>query len=182
MTVPTQCTAPPVVQVSWDAYHALIERLAVQIHASGWHFDAIVGVARGGLRVGDVLSRLFRRPLGVVFTSSYREDAGLTQGALHIADHLSSAQPLPGPEWLIVDDLVDTGTTLVELARILPRRYPQAQRCRTAVLWSKAGALVSPDYCVERLAGRPWISQPFERYDREGVEALVETVSRTEGS
>ncbi len=44
-----------------------------------------------GLRVGDVLSRLFDKPLGVLFTSSYREAGGTTQSSLLIAEHLSSA-------------------------------------------------------------------------------------------
>ena len=41
--------------VSWDEYHLLIERLAIQVHKSGWEFDQILCLARGGLRPGDVL-------------------------------------------------------------------------------------------------------------------------------
>ena len=80
--------------VSWDEYNRLIEKLAVRVHDANWHFDAIVCLARGGLRVGDALSRLFRRPLGVLFTSSYRDNAGTTQSRLMIAEHMSSAEPL----------------------------------------------------------------------------------------
>jgi hypoxanthine phosphoribosyltransferase len=46
--------------VSWDEYHMLIERLALKIHASGWQFDQILCLARGGMRPGDVLSRAKR--------------------------------------------------------------------------------------------------------------------------
>ena len=56
--------------VSWDQYHKLIEKLALQVHESGWEFDEILCLARGGMRVGDVLSRIFDKPLGVLFTSS----------------------------------------------------------------------------------------------------------------
>jgi hypothetical protein len=31
----------------------------------------------------------------VLFTSSYRDDAGTTQSRLMIAEHMSSAEPLP---------------------------------------------------------------------------------------
>ena len=41
--------------VSWDEYHMLIERLALKVHASGWAFDQILCLARGGMRPGDVL-------------------------------------------------------------------------------------------------------------------------------
>jgi uncharacterized protein len=45
--------------VSWDEYHLLIERLALKVHGSGWQFDQILCLARGGMRPGDVLSRVF---------------------------------------------------------------------------------------------------------------------------
>ncbi len=151
--------------VSWDEYHRLVEQLAVQIHDSGWNFDAIVCLARGGLRVGDVLSRVFERPLGVLFTSSYRERAGMVQGRLRIAECMSCAEPLPGTRWLLADDLVDSGVTLVDVIPEVLRRYPQVQEVRSAVLWSKAQSVARPDYCVAYLDANPWIHQPFEQYD-----------------
>jgi hypothetical protein len=151
--------------VSWDEYNRLIEKLAVRIHDSAWHFDAIVCLARGGLRVGDALSRLFRRPLGVLFTSSYRENAGTTQSRLMIAEHMSSAGPLPGPRWLLADDLVDSGATLVEVIPALKARYPQVQEIRSAVIWRKGQSVAEPDFYVDHLPTNPWIHQPFEEYD-----------------
>ena len=151
--------------VSWDEYNRLIEKLALKIWESGWQFDAIVCLARGGLRVGDVLSRLFDRPLGVLFTSSYRENAGTTQSKLMIAEHLSSAAPLPGPRWLLADDLVDSGATLVEVVPALKERFPRVEEIRSAVIWRKGASVAEPDYCVEYLPTNPWIHQPFEEYD-----------------
>jgi hypoxanthine phosphoribosyltransferase len=66
--------------VSWDEYHLLTERLALKVHASGWQFDQILCLARGGMRPGDVLSRVFDKPLGIMSTSSYRAEAGTIQG------------------------------------------------------------------------------------------------------
>ena len=48
--------------ISWSEYNRLIERLALNVHQSGWKFDQIVCLARGGVRVGDVLSRIFDVP------------------------------------------------------------------------------------------------------------------------
>ena len=151
--------------VSWDEYNRLIEKLAVRIYDSNWNFDSIVCLARGGLRVGDVLSRLFDRPLGVLFTSSYRENSGTTQNKLAIADHMSSAIALPGSRWLLADDLVDSGATLVEVLPALKQRYPQIEEIRSAVIWRKGGSAAEPDYYVEHLPTNPWIHQPFEEYD-----------------
>jgi hypoxanthine phosphoribosyltransferase len=151
--------------VSWDEYNRLIEKLAVKIYDSGWHFDAIVCLARGGLRVGDALSRLFDKPLGVMFTSSYRENTGMTQGRLIIGDALSSAKPLPPGNWLLADDLVDSGATLVEVVPALKARYPGVEEIRSAVIWRKGASVAEPDYYMEYLPTNPWIHQPFEEYD-----------------
>ncbi len=159
--------------VSWDQYHRLIEQLAKKVHDSGWEFDEILCLARGGLRVGDVLSRIFDKPLGVLFTSSYRENAGTEQGTLIIADSISSAKPMAGPRVLIADDLVDSGGTYLKLMPELMKRYPQFKEMRTAVLWSKAVSKYTPDYSVETLPTSPWIHQPFELYDNMEVKDLA---------
>ena len=151
--------------VSWDEYNRLIEKLAVKIYDSNWHFDAILCLARGGLRVGDVLSRLFDKPLGVLFTSSYRDNAGTSQSRLMIGEHISSAALLPGPRWLLADDLVDSGATLVEVLPELRRRHPQLEEMRSAVIWRKGASVAVPDFYVESLPTNPWIHQPFEEYD-----------------
>ena len=49
--------------VSYDEYHNMIEKLAIRIHQSGWEFDNILCLARGGMRPGDILSRIFDKPL-----------------------------------------------------------------------------------------------------------------------
>ena len=59
--------------VTWNQYHDLIEDLCVKVHDSGWEFDHILCLARGGLRIGDVFSRVFDKPLAILTTSSYRE-------------------------------------------------------------------------------------------------------------
>ena len=51
---------------SWEDYHRLIEHLALQLHNAQAPFDQIVALSRGGLRLGDALSRLFQRPLVVI--------------------------------------------------------------------------------------------------------------------
>jgi hypoxanthine phosphoribosyltransferase len=151
--------------VTWDQYHKLTEKLARQIHASGWQFNQLICIARGGLRVGDVLSRIFDLPLAILSTSSYTEKAGTVRGELIIADQMTMASGRLGDRVLLVDDLVDSGVTLEAVTRTLPQRYPQVTALRTAVLWYKACSVFKPDYFVEQLPDSPWIHQPFEIYD-----------------
>ena len=151
--------------ISWDQYHRLTEKLARQVHESGWQFNQLICIARGGLRVGDVLSRIFDLPLAILSTSSYTEKGGTVRGELIIADQMTMASGRLGDRVLLVDDLVDSGVTLEAVTRTLPQRYPQITALRTAVLWYKACSVFKPDYFMEYLADNPWIHQPFEKYD-----------------
>lgn len=158
--------------VSWDQYHRLIEDLTVQIHDSGWEFDQIICLARGGMRVGDVLSRLYHLPLAILSASSYRENAGRDQGQLDIAPYISMAYGSPSGRVLLVDDMVDTGLTFGKVRGHLLTAYPAIKDMRTAVIWWKSHSVVKPDYHAQFLDNNPWIHQPFEDYDTIAIEDL----------
>lgn len=151
--------------VSWDQYNRLIERLALSIHESGWKFEKIVCLARGGMRVGDVISRIYDVPLGILATSSYREAAGTQQGDLDIAQYITITRGTLDGNVLLVDDMVDTGKTFMRVRDHLRAQFPAITDLKTAVLWWKGHAQVEPDYYVAKLPTNPWIHQPFEDYD-----------------
>lgn len=150
--------------VSWDEYHMLIERLALKVHNSGWQFDQILCLARGGMRPGDILSRVFDKPLAIMSTSSYRADAGTIQGRLDIAKYITLPKGELAGRVLLVDDLADSGVTLKAVVDRL-RGAPAITELRSAVIWVKGVSSYMPDYCVETLPTSPWIHQPFEDYD-----------------
>ncbi len=151
--------------VSWDEYHALIEKLALKIYKSGWDFDQILCLARGGTRPGDILSRVFDKPLAIMSTSSYRENAGTRQGRLDIAHYITMPRGELEGRVLLVDDLADSGETLKAVGDRLRASALDIREMRSAVLWVKGISTVLPDYYVEMLPSSPWIHQPFEEYD-----------------
>ena len=165
--------------ISWGQYDDLIEQLAVRVQQSGFRFDQSVCLARGGMRIGDVLSRLFKVPLAILAASSYRDAKGTEQGVLNIALQITStAGPLCG-NILLVDDLVDSGGTFSSVCAHLLSSFPLITELKTAVLWQKAASAVKPDYVVATLETNPWIHQPFEHYDTLTLAALVEKWSIT---
>lgn len=156
----------PELYVSWSEYHRLIEELAAQIYQSGWEFNQIVCIAKGGLRVGDILCRLFDRPLAILAAASYRGEGNRQRGEIVFSEHLSLVGDL-GDRLLLVDDLADSGISLRESVRWLQDHYgDHLHDCRTAVLWYKGCSVVQPDYFVTYLPDNPWIHQPFEYYER----------------
>ena len=158
--------------VSWSEYQRAIEQLAARVHESGWRFNQIVCIARGGLRVGDVTSRIFKLPLAIIFTSSYVGKSGTLRGEISVSEHMAMMTSELGDRVLLVDDLVDSGVTLDIVERHIAARHPGVKEIRSAVLWYKACSKVKPDYFVDYLADSPWIHQPFEPYDVMTVDDL----------
>ena len=160
--------------VSYDEYHNLIEKLAIKVHQSGWEFDNILCLARGGMRPGDMLSRIFNKPLAIMSTSSYRSDGGTVQGNLDIARFITTPKGEIAGRVLLVDDLADSGHTLNAVIKMLKTNYQPITELRSAVIWTMAVSTFTAEYSVEFLATNPWIHQPFEGYDTMGPEKLLE--------
>ena len=160
--------------VSWDEYNVLVEKLALAVHRSDFRFNQIICIARGGLRVGDILSRIFDMPLAILSTHSYAAEGGTVRGELVIAEHMTMTRPTLGNRVLLVDDMVDSGHTLEAVVKTLPQRFPVITEIKTAVLWWKACSVYRPDFHVDYLPDNPWIHQPFEVYDTLRPDALAE--------
>lgn len=164
--------------VGWDDYHHAIERLALQVHQSGWRFDQVLCLARGGLRPGDIFSRIFDVPLAILSTSSYRESGGTRQGDLDIGTVIAMAKGTLGGRILLLDDLVDSGVTMRRVQDHLRTQFPAVTEVRSAVIWRKACSTFTPDFYLEYLPSNPWIHQPFEQYDGMGADQLSAWLNR----
>ena len=151
--------------ITWSEYHHKIESLAVKIYQSNWQFDHIVCLAKGGLRVGDILCRLYDKPLAILCTASYGGKNNQERGEIKFSQDLATIESL-GDRILLVDDLVDSGISLAESLNWLKNRYPHITDIRTAVIWYKSTSIEVPNYYIDYLPDNPWIHQPFERYER----------------
>ncbi|MDX2216545.1 MAG: phosphoribosyltransferase family protein [Oculatellaceae cyanobacterium bins.114] len=153
--------------VSWSDYHHNIEQLAAKIHQSNWSFNQIICLAKGGLRVGDILARIYDLPLAILAVSSYGGSNNQIRGSITFANDLTMTTANLGSRVLLVDDLVDSGMSLKRTLTWLDRKYGfYIDEIRTAVLWYKDCSVITPDYYVDYLPDNPWIHQPFERYEQ----------------
>lgn len=153
--------------VSWSEYHQKIEHLATKIYQSSWEFNQIVCLAKGGLRVGDILARIYDQPLAILATSSYGGLGNQERGSIIFSRDLTMTTASLGSRVLLVDDLVDSGITLQRTLPWLERHYGDyIDEVKTAVLWYKACSVITPDFYVDYLAESPWIHQPFEPYEK----------------
>lgn len=143
------------------------------VHRSGWQFNQIVCLAKGGLRIGDILCRISGQPLAILSTSSYGGEGNRTRGSLTFSKELSMTSANLGSRVLLVDDLVDSGQSLKRSISWLEHKYGfYIDEIRTGVLWHKDCSEITPDYVVQFLKDNPWIHQPFENYEEMTWESL----------
>ena len=57
--------------VDWNEYNKTVEKLAIQIHESGYKPTLLVGIMRGGAPMIDVLSRVFKLKCAYLAVESY---------------------------------------------------------------------------------------------------------------
>ena len=162
--------------IDWKEYNLIVEKLAIQIHESGYRPTMLIGIMRGGAPIIDVLSRVFKLKCAYLAVESYSgEGTEDQQGELVFSREISSTVQDMGGRLLLCDDLSDTGVTLQNSINWL-HNYPaikNIESIKTAVLWKKKDSTFEPDYCAQRLESNPWIVQPFENYEEVRIEELV---------
>lgn len=157
----------PDLYISWSEYHQKIEQLATKIYQSQWDFNQIVCIAKGGLRIGDILCRIYRKPLAILCASSYSGPENRVRGAITFSRHLAMTNEQLGSRILLIDDLVDSGISLKESINWLEYHHGnEIEEIRTGVLWYKDCSIITPDYYIDYLPDNPWIHQPFEPYEQ----------------
>lgn len=127
------------VQLSYVKLGKMLDKLTDQLRETP--VSLICGVMRGGMPVAVHLSH----NLGVDLVA----DAELLKGRLNIGRDKTV---------LLVDDVVDTGTTLSEILKIEPH-----SKIITAALYYKPHSAIKPDYFVAETTD--WIVFPWELFD-----------------
>ena len=165
--------------IDWDTYNKSIDKLALQINDSGYIPSFIICIARGGLRVGDILSRIFNVKCGYLGVESYsakkKNQIANTQNELTFARDLSTTSRNYGENILVTDDLIDTGITLKKTLKWLKNYKDFKEKkinFKSAVLYKKEKSKFNSDYIVHNLQDNPWIVFPYELRELVSIEDL----------
>ena len=165
--------------IDWDTYNKSIDKLALQINDSGYSPSFIICIARGGLRVGDMLSRIFNVKCGYLGVESYsakkKNQIANTQNELTFARDLSTTSRNYGENILVTDDLIDTGITLKKTLKWLKNYKDFKEKkinFKSAVLYKKEKSKFNSDYIVHNLQDNPWIVFPYELRELVSIEDL----------
>ena len=134
--------------VSWQELHRDAKALAWRLIELG-PWEGIYAIARGGLVPATIVAReLEVRMLDTVCVAAY--------------DHQTLGDPKvlkaprsDGEGWLIVDDLVDTGTTAKVVRELLPRAH-------FATVYAKPAGRPMVDTFVTEVSQDTWINFPWD--------------------
>ena len=152
-------------KISFKEYSEGIDQLAIKISDSGFKPSHIISIARGGLRVGDILSRLFRVRSSYLGVESYEiaekgKVSNKQKKEVIFSRDISSTTQNYGQDILICDDLVDTGNSLIYTKKFL-LDYESFKgkniNFKTAVLYRKPKSKIIPDYVIHDMKTNDWL-------------------------
>jgi xanthine phosphoribosyltransferase len=143
--------------VSWEDFHRDAQALAERAAEMG-PYRGIVAISRGGLVPGAIVARALNiRVVETVSVVAYDQQTRGDEEAL--GEPLVTKLPEfagDGEGFLIVDDLVDTGTT----ARVVRAMLPKA---RFACVYAKPSGRALADDVIKEVSQDTWIVLPWER-------------------
>ena len=125
------------VYLTWDNIDNLVDKLANEVLQSPVPPLYITGLPRGGLIPAVMLSH----KLNIPFVN------------------VSMIRSLPAIDMLVVDDIADSGKTLLKY-----KKYS------TAVLHYKPQSEIIPTYYAEEIENDSWIVYPFEQRDSKTIQ------------
>jgi xanthine phosphoribosyltransferase len=136
--------------VSWDQLHRDSKALAWRLNDRG-PWQGIVAITRGGLIPAAIVAReLEARLIETVSVVTYNEEErGLPQVVK------TPAAAGDGEGWLLVDDLVDTGTTAKVVRALLPKAH-------FATVYAKPKGRPLVDTFITEVSQDTWILFPWD--------------------
>ncbi len=113
-------------------------------------FDTIIPIARGGLTIAQMLAEYYDiREVYSINTIGYEDTKKLDKVKVFNIPNLKYSKKV-----LIVDDIVDSGDTLVEVLKVLNKNYPDITFF-TASIFYKKSAKITPTWYIKE--AKEWI-------------------------
>ncbi|MFT8244517.1 xanthine phosphoribosyltransferase [Roseomonas sp. BN140053] len=155
--------------VSWDQLHRDAKALAWRLMdkgPDGGPWKGIVAITRGGLIPAAIIAReLECRLIESVSVVTYDEEQRGTPNVVKSPDAAGD-----GEGWLLLDDLVDTGTTAKVVRTILPKAH-------FATVYAKPAGKPVVDTFVTEVSQDTWILFPWDT-EPQFVAPLAKTAAR----
>jgi xanthine phosphoribosyltransferase len=135
--------------ISWEQLHRDAKALSWRLHDLEINWKGIVAITRGGLVPAAVIAReLGIHMIDTVCITSYDWQS---QGEIKTLKSVEGS----GEGLLIIDDLVDTGTTAKVVRKMLPKAY-------FATVYAKPAGKPLVDAYITEVSQDTWILFPWD--------------------
>jgi len=135
--------------ISWEQLHRDAKALSWRLHDKNENWKGIVAITRGGLVPAAVIAReLGIHMIDTVCITSYDWK---NQGKPQVLKSVEGT----GKDLLIIDDLVDTGTTAKVVRKMLPDAY-------FATIYAKPAGKPLVDAYITEVSQDTWILFPWD--------------------
>lgn len=153
----------PVKLVSWEEIVEWTRQLARKIRESSYKPDVVIAIARGGY----VPARLLCDFLGIENLLSI-ESQHWTEAAKKAEKAIIKFQykvDLTGMRALLVDDIVDTGESVILAKKYIEENWKPSELRIAAMQWISSVAKIKPDYYTIEVKEWVWFQYPWTRLE-----------------
>ena len=127
------------------SYDEFLQDVNVLINrCKSYDCDVILGISRGGLTISHFMGEALN--IRNVFTVNSIHYDGMRK--LETFNIFNVPNLINASKVLIVDDIVDSGETMVEVFKVLQEKYPMCE-FKLASLFYKKTAQIQPDFTVK---------------------------------
>jgi hypoxanthine phosphoribosyltransferase len=153
------------INYTWNELEKDVDELVNQVQGSGFVPNKIVGLVRGGLIPGVMMSHKMNVPFEALQWSK-RDFASQHFG--HYIDHICKRSATLCENFLIVDDILDSGDTIGELQHYAMKMSSMSywmNRIRFATLWKNIDCSIDTSFSartISRRVDQRWIIFPWE--------------------
>lgn len=139
--------------VSWDQFHRDSKALAWRLVEKQDSWKGIIAITRGGLIPAGIIAReLEIKTIETVGISSYDDQ---TRREITVLKGVDTARVSDGAGWLVIDDLVDSGSTAKVIREILPKAH-------IATVYAKPAGEPLVDTYITWVSQDTWIYFPWD--------------------
>lgn len=143
----------------WQSLRCYMTELVRLMQLDSFKPDVVIGPGRGGYIPGVMLSHYFEIPFEGFL---WQTRDGFVEDSASLENILSKYH---NQQILIVDDINDTGTTLLGISQIVERNRLNSQ-VKYATMFSKQSSQFDVDYTAEEieLENDNWLVFPYEEW------------------
>ncbi|MGV8948447.1 MAG: xanthine phosphoribosyltransferase [Candidatus Paracaedibacter sp.] len=138
-------------ELSWSDIEMLSKQLVKPLEGSQW--AGVLAITRGGLIPTGLLAQVLNiRRIETINIQSYDQEKSQAEMTILNVPAIDN----DGENWLVVDDLVDSGETI----RAVKKYFSKAVY---AVLIAKPKGLMTVDHYVRVVEQNMWVAFPWEK-------------------